>query len=41
MNCDECNCFTEYWTEEDDGNLCPKCYADLVGLSVEEVWRCV
>lgn len=37
--CDGCGRVTEYYREEDERNLCPSCYADLVGLTVEEVWR--
>ena len=39
MICSECKRETEYYREEDEGVLCPSCYADLVGLSTEEVWR--
>lgn len=39
--CDKCGRITEYYREEDEGDLCPSCFADLVGLSSEEVWRCI
>jgi Zn finger protein HypA/HybF involved in hydrogenase expression len=39
--CDCCSCYTEYYREEDDGVYCPSCYADLVGISVSEVWACI
>lgn len=41
MICDKCDCFTEFYKEEDMEILCPKCFAELVGLSTEEVWRCI
>lgn len=39
--CDKCDCFTEWYREEDTMILCPRCYAEHVGLTTEEVWRTV
>lgn len=39
IKCDGCGNFTEYYREEDQGNLCPSCWGKLVGLSLEEVYR--
>ncbi|KYC94391.1 hypothetical protein B4102_3612 [Heyndrickxia sporothermodurans] len=39
--CVECKRKTEWYREEDEGIYCPDCFADLVGLSSEEVWRCI
>lgn len=39
IKCDGCRNFTEYYREEDQGNLCPSCWGKLVGLSLEEVYR--
>lgn len=39
VKCSKCERYTEYYREEDEGDLCPNCFADLVGLTAEEVWR--
>lgn len=39
VHCIKCNKETEWYREEDEGCYCPSCYADLVGLTTEEVWR--
>ncbi len=39
--CAYCDGYTEYWRDEDEGKCCPRCYADLVGVSVSEVYACL
>lgn len=38
VTCIKCKTQTEWYRHEDDGYYCPSCYADLVGISVSEVW---
>jgi hypothetical protein len=41
VKCCSCARETEWFKEEDEGNYCPSCYADLVGISVSEVWASI
>ncbi|KYC92231.1 hypothetical protein B4102_3772 [Heyndrickxia sporothermodurans] len=41
VKCVSCGCTPTRFREEDEGFYCPNCFADLVGISVSEVWGCI
>lgn len=36
--CAKCGCVTAHYRVEEEGDLCPSCFSELVGISVSEVW---
>ncbi|WP_165352565.1 hypothetical protein [Bacillus infantis] len=36
--CNYCDSYAEHWRDEEKGKCCLRCFADLVGLEVSEVW---